>query len=148
MGDRLFDVNVLARRHGVHHHSRVPVVGSADDYRVNALVIEDRAIIAYLLYVFQTGFGSRAQQMRLVDIADGDDFSVGLTLMNRNQRFARTSAYADCAEAHAIVCAEDFVACETGHRDGGDSPFQKFSAGDNIILAFHRSSLLSRLMVD
>src|SRR5262249_158388 len=97
MGDGLFDVNVLVSRHGVQNHPRVPVVWSADDDGVNALVVEDRAIVAYLLHVLQAGVGHRAEQVRVVDVGDGDEFRVGLILMNRNQRLARTAADADRA---------------------------------------------------
>src|SRR5215475_12029704 len=112
MGDGLLDVKVLAGRDRVGDHFRVPVVGSANDYGVDALVVEDRAIVAHLLHVFKIGFGRRALQMRLINVADGDEFSVGLILMNLNEP-AATPADADRAKADAVVRPQDFAARKT-----------------------------------
>jgi hypothetical protein len=44
VGDRLFQINVFARREGIDCHSNVPVIRRRDDHRVNVLR-EDLSII-------------------------------------------------------------------------------------------------------
>ena len=45
VGHRLFKVHVLAGFHRLNRHQAVPVVGSGDDHRVDALVVEELAIV-------------------------------------------------------------------------------------------------------
>src|SRR5262245_23059494 len=104
MGDGLLNVNVLAGRDGVYNHFRVPVVRGADNDGVNALVGEDIAIVAYLLHIFQIGFGRCSQQVRFVYVADGDEFGVGLIFVNLDEPTA-TPADADRAQTYAVVRA-------------------------------------------
>ena len=101
VGDRLLDVDVLARRDGVERHRLVPVIGGADDDRVDLPIVEDLAVVDNL---HRSGPGDlrRLQQSRLVDVAHRDHLVAGQLLEEVHQA-AGAAARADDSDADSVV---------------------------------------------
>ncbi len=132
---RLLDVDVLARLAGGDHLDRVPVVGGGDHDGVDVLAIEqdskilDAGDVAFELRnpgnpLAQTG-ESRVEpivgagQVRLIDIAQGDDLGVGMS-EEPSEELAAAVADADKAKPQPIVGSEH-PARRHAHRRGRGS---------------------------
>ena len=117
VGDRLFEVDVLASGEGVVCHADVPVVGRGDEDSVERLV-EDLAVVG------ENGgeaVGAEADgvPMRAVDVADGSDL-VAADGIGRREKSAHAAASADDADAKGVVGAENASGGESGESSGDD----------------------------
>ena len=70
---RLFDIDVLAGRHGVDGDLAVPVVGRGDQHGVDVVAFEQLAIVE-IAFAAADVLGSR--ETPLIDIANGDDLQI------------------------------------------------------------------------
>ena len=112
VGNRLLDVDVLAGSDRVERHGLVPVIGCADNDRVDGAVIQDPAIVRHL-----RGRGSRdlggLKHPRLVDVAHGNHFIPGELVEQRHQP-ACAAAGADHANADSVARALGRETSDTG----------------------------------
>ena len=74
VGDRLFQIHVLAGRDRIQRHAEVPVIGGGNDHRIDILVVQDLAVIE-----MRGGESARALfeevAMRSIDVTDCHDLA-------------------------------------------------------------------------
>jgi hypothetical protein len=104
VGQRLFDIDLLAGFYGVDDHARVPVVRGCHNHGIDAFVVEELAVIAErfgpLRRVFET-----CLKIRFVDIAHRADFRA--RFLELPDQIATAPSRANDARADAVVGAED-----------------------------------------
>ena len=143
VGDRLLDVDVLARRDGVERHRLVPVIGRADHDGIDLTIVENLPVVDDL---HRSGPGDlrRLQQSRLVDIAHRDHLVAGQLLEEVHQA-AGAAARADHSDADSVVRPLRAACRQAGadHEAGGGGEKCPASIGHRFFPRFvfvHRSN--------
>ena len=122
MDHRLFAVDVLARLHGIDRSLLVPVIGRADNDRVNILASQDFVVVAGGEYVVAPEFFA-ARQPAVVAVGGGDQFHARHLYGGPGVELA-LSAGADQRNLDVIV---------GGDRMGGLGLFQfRFGRGEKM----------------
>ena len=102
--DGLLHVGVLAGMHRINEHLLMPVVGAADDDRIDILAVEQ-------LVVIEVGFGIRAGNLqclvasRSVNVADGHQINRGIILEELHQVLAAPTG-AHGADTDLVIRAQ------------------------------------------
>jgi hypothetical protein len=117
VSQRLFNVNVLAGRHGVDRHRHVPVIGRGDEHGVHVFVAQELVIIAVGR---RLGIGEflRLLQVRFVDVAQRHHARVR-HLGERLHQVPAAASCADQADVEPLVGAESFGRGGQGQRGRG-----------------------------
>ena len=106
--DRLFAVDILAGRDRVDGHLAVPVIGRADEHRVDVVSVEDAPVLFVALDLgaaLPAGqCGHRVVHAHLVHVARGDEHRLGVQLPVSCDGVA-TSASADEGRPKTVVGA-------------------------------------------
>ena len=136
--DGLLAVDVLAGADRVHQHGLVPVVGRADDDRVHVLQVQGLTII-------EAGLGVRPRDperlvpMRLVDVADADDFG-RRDALEQGHEVLRALARPQHADPDAVIRAQHARWRKSARKRqpgaGRRRVLQEFASG-KILLIFH-----------
>jgi hypothetical protein len=114
-GQRLFDVDVLARVERVDRHPRMPVVGRGDQDGVDVFRSEQRVVIGEGLCL-APGLFERGVEVLVIAIAERDDLDVGFFLKDAHH-VAAAIARADDAETDSVIGAHHAVpACGGAHQ--------------------------------
>src|SRR5262249_46609138 len=132
MRQRLFDIYIFARSTSIDGNWHVPVIGRADQYRIDIFAIQQAAIVL-------SGESARLSQLgalskvKVPHIANRDD----LHARNRRQRLHQSSAAASGANASdgdRVVRGEAFGSGRVSGSDaascGNAKRFEQLSAGD------------------
>ncbi len=127
-GQRLLDVDVLARLAGVDCLQRVPVVGGADGHRVEILEVEELPVVLELSGLTARFLGGEVE-VGLVQVAKGHDFEVGV-LQEGIEHLVAPVAQSNEAHANAIVRAEHAAACDGGADPGRRGRAAELPAGE------------------
>ena len=102
VGHGLLHIDVLMRLAGRHHDVGMPVIRRGDHHGGYRTVVQELAkvgVSAGLTFGQLVG----GLQIRLIDVADGDDFGIGL-LLEVGQIHTAHAATADDADADSIAC--------------------------------------------
>ena len=108
VGDRLFQVNVFARRQGIACHAHVPVVGGGDEHRVDIL---GQHFVIIEMGSSSSGGGRPCLHLiaaRPIHIAHGDDLVRNTAFVGAIENGSHAAAGSDHSDAKGVIRTQDF----------------------------------------
>ena len=127
---RLLDVHVLPRLARVDCLEGVPIIRRADDHGVEVLQVEQPAIVGEAGWR-TTGLPYREVDVRLVDVAHGDDLRVGVR-KERVEHLVAAVPQADEPEADAIVGSEHSSRARRSAQPRGGCALPELPTSDGV----------------